>query len=307
RNRHAGSHREQGIVGSRIDEGNLCTVLGRLAQALRHQWVVLAQEGTNHQYAVDLGELADRHAQPGYAGDGLVESRVDIAQAEVDIFGTKRPHQLGQQGQLFGRGRMAADAAQLFSAELLAHRIEAVHHDLQGIGPRGFAPLAVLALDHGVGQPVFGIQAFVGEAIAIADPAFVDIVVFERHHAQHTIQLGLHNQVGTQAIVRADRTATRHFPGAGRELEGLGQQCAHRTDVDHVAREFGLDRLADKGGDLGKLAAVDHADFHDTADLLAETDAARAVYATLHAFGGNERPHFLGCDHALFLAVTRSG
>src|SRR3546814_981872 len=105
--------------------------------------------------------------------------------------------------------------------------------------------------------------------------------------------------------MRADRAAPRHFPAAGRELERLGQQRAHRTDIDHVARELGLDRLAHKGGDFRMLATVDHADFHDAAHFLAKTYATRAMYAALHAFGGNQRSHFLGHDHAFFFLVAR--
>src|SRR3546814_11184639 len=36
-------------------------------------------------HAIKLGELADRHAQPGHACSGFVEGRIDIAQTEIDI------------------------------------------------------------------------------------------------------------------------------------------------------------------------------------------------------------------------------
>src|SRR3546814_18230192 len=64
--------------------------------------------------------------------------------------GRVRPHQLAQQGEFFGGRRRAADAAYLFGAELFAHGIETMHDHLQRVGPGGFAPLAVFALDQGM-------------------------------------------------------------------------------------------------------------------------------------------------------------
>src|SRR5690606_38962898 len=120
----------------------------------------------------------------------------------------------------------------------------------------------------------------------------------------HTIKLGLNDQIRAQAVVRAYGTATPHFPGTCRELERFGQQGPHRADVDHVAGKFRLDRLADKRRDLGKFAAIDHADFHDAADLLAEAHAACAMDAALHAVGRDEGAHGLGDHHALFFLIA---
>src|SRR5690606_6586122 len=181
------------------------------------------------------------------------------------------------------------------------------HHDLQRIAPRGFAPLAVFTTNHRVSQAVFGIEAVIREAIAVADPAFIDVVVFERHHAFHAIELDLRNQVGAQAVVRAHGTATGQFPRPRTHLVRLGKQRTDRAEIDHVARKLGLDRLAQESGDLGELAPVHHANFHDAADLFTEADATRAVNATLHAVGGDERAHVLGRYDALGFLITRSG
>ena len=106
--------------------------------------------------------------------------------------------------------------------------------------------------------------------------------------------------------MRADRTATCQFPGAGGVAKRLGRQCPDRADVNHVAREFGLDGTPDKRGDFGVFATVKHAQFHDTGDFLTETHTARAVNAARHFFGGNKRAHFFMEHDALFFLVTRA-
>ena len=53
------------------------------------------------------------------------------------------------------------------------------------------------------------------------------------------------------------------------------------------------------------LAAMRHAEFHNTGNFLAETNAARAMDATRHFLGRNKRTHGLVKDHTLGLAVVR--
>ncbi|CAM5189309.1 hypothetical protein CDEN61S_03403 [Castellaniella denitrificans] len=218
---------------------------------------------------------------------------------------TQRARQARQQGELFERGGLGGQGADLGAAAVLAHLLQAGDHGLQRVGPGGLVPLAVAAAHHRVLQAVLGVQAGVGEAVAVADPAFVDRFVLEGHHAQHAVHLGLHHQVGAHAVVRADRAAPGQFPGAGVHAERLGQQRAHRADVDHVARQLGFHGLAHEGGDFGEFAPVQHADFHVAADFLAHADAAGAMDAALHLFGRDQRAHGLVEDHALGLLVAR--
>ena len=304
---NAGGHGHQRIVRDAVDHQDLRAALGGLAQALRHQRMVLAQERTHDQDAVQVVEFGDRHAQPRRARQGGVEGRVGLAQAEVDVFRTQRADQAAQQRVFFGGGVFRGQRADLTGAEAVAHPRQALGHGGQRVGPGGFLPLAVGALDHRGRQAVFAVQAFIREAIAVGDPAFVDGFVFERHHAHDAVALDLDHQVGAQTVVRADRTAARQLPGAGAVAERLGGQRAHRTDVDHVAGELGLDRTADEGRDLGVLAAVEHAQLHDAGDFLAEAHAAGAVDAAAHFLGGNQRAQVLVEDHALFLVVARGG
>ena len=59
------------------------------------------------------------------------------------------------------------------------------------------------------------VDRFVREAVLVGQPALVDALVLERHDAQHATLRDLHDQVGAEPVVRADRLATRHLPGAG--------------------------------------------------------------------------------------------
>src|SRR5690606_33099389 len=110
-----------------------------------------------------------------------------------------------------------------------------------------------------------------------------------------------------RGVVRAHALAAREFPGARAVAEGLAGERAHRADVDHVARELGVDRVADEGLDLGVLATVAHAELHDAGHFLAEAHAARAVDAAAHLRHGDQRAHVLLEHHALFFLVARAG
>src|SRR5690606_19440051 len=105
--------------------------------------------------------------------------------------------------------------------------------------------------------------------------------------------------------MRAYRAATRKFPGPRCKAEGFRCQRTNRADVDHVARQLGLHRTTDEGRDLGMLAPVQHAQFHDAADFLTKTHTARAVDAPRHFFGGNEWSHGLMEHHTLLFLVAR--
>ena len=90
------------------------------------------------------------------------------------------------------------------------------------------------------------VQRLVREAVAVGEPAFVDVFVLERHHAHHLVALDLDDQVGAGRVVRADALAARQLPGAGAVAERLAGERADRADVDHVARQLGVDRVADE-------------------------------------------------------------
>jgi len=58
----SGEQLDQQVIVGRVENGNLRAALGRLAQALRDERMILAQETADDQHAVELAELGDRHA-----------------------------------------------------------------------------------------------------------------------------------------------------------------------------------------------------------------------------------------------------
>ena len=89
-----------------------------------------------------------------------------------------------------------------------------VRDGLERLGPVHLDPGAVLA-HHRAREPVLGVEALVGEAVAVREPALVDGLVLERQHAHHALLLHLHHEVRAQPVVRRDRLAARELPRAG--------------------------------------------------------------------------------------------
>ncbi len=295
------SQGHQPVVVGAADGGHLGAALGGMAQARGEQRVILAQEGADHQGTVQRAQLGHRQAQPAGTSTG---GEIGVAQAGVDVVGTQAANQLTQQVQLFDGAVLGGQRTDGGRTVLGLDALEAVGHVFQRRGPVDFTPLAAL-LDHGLGQAIVAAQGLVAEAVAVGDPAFVDRLVFERHHAHHLAVLDLHDQVGAGGIVGRDALAARQLPGAGAVAEGLAGERADRADVDHVARQLGVDRTTDEGLDLGMLAAVGHAQFHHAGDFLAEAHAAGALDAAAHFLHGDQRADVLGEHHALFFFVAR--
>ena len=199
----------------RVDAVDLGALARGLAQALREQRVILAQERADDQRAIELGERRDRRAQPAHAA-GVRE--VGVARAVVDALAAERAHELGQQVQFLDRRAGVAQRADAGDAELALDALDAVDDVVERGGPVDRLPLAAL-LDHRGGQAGVGVQGFVREAVAVGDPALVDVLVLVRDDAQHLVVLDLDDEVGADRIVRArrcgDARAPTCAPGSG--------------------------------------------------------------------------------------------
>ena len=104
--------------------------------------------------------------------------------------------------------------------------------------------------------------------------------------------------------MRADRLAARQFPGTRRKAEWFGRQRADRAQVDDITGQFRINRSIDEGENLRTLAAVHHAEFHDSGNFLAEPHAARAVNAARHV-GRDQRTEILVDDDSLLFLIAR--
>ena len=293
-----------GPIGRGIYQGaNLRALTHRLTDALGKQGVVLAQIAANHQRPIQLGQFGNGHAQPTRLALGV--GKFGMAQTVVDIAATQCAHQLRRQPQLFYRAVRAGQQAHAGSALFFGNVAQAAGCIFQRGLPAHLEPAPVL-LDHGRGQPVGAMQRLVAEAVAVGNPALIDGFVLKRHHAQHAVVFDLHDQVRARGVMRADAFAPRQLPRARRVAKRLVGQRAHRADVDHVAREFGVDGVADKSLDLAVLATMRHAQLHLAGNFHPKAHAARALDAAVHLFHGDERPHILGNEYAFFFFVARA-
>src|ERR1700730_5170273 len=95
---------------------DLRAALGRLAQAVRDERVVLAQERSDDEHPVQIAQLRDRHAEPRDAAELAVGGKIGPAQAEVRralAFTPGALRQLAGEVQLFERGVRAGEDSQI--------------------------------------------------------------------------------------------------------------------------------------------------------------------------------------------------
>jgi hypothetical protein len=75
--------RHQPVVVRRMQHVDVRAALRRLAKAVRDQGMLLAQERADHQHAVEVLQLRNRHAEPGNALPRAVGREVGLPQAEI--------------------------------------------------------------------------------------------------------------------------------------------------------------------------------------------------------------------------------
>ena len=106
-----------------------------------------------------------------------------------------------EQEQFFQRGMRRADKADLLRAFTALHVLQGMRDIIERSSPVGFNPFAVL-LDHRPGQAVLAVEPFIREAVTVGEPTFVELLVFQRQHAQHAMILDLHHQIAAQTVMR---------------------------------------------------------------------------------------------------------
>ena len=221
------------------------------------------------------------------------------------MFDAQAVSQFFRQIQLFHGVRRIGPDADLVLAVFFGDALQRFLHIFQRGLPIHFVPFAAV-FDFRRFQTAFVIQALIGETVAVGNPAFVDGFVFQRQHAAHGVVFGLHNQVAAQRVMGGNRFAAAQFPRTGIVTERFAGERADGAQINHVARQFGFHRFADKRHDFGKLAAVGHGDFLHTGDFFGKTHAAGAVDAAAHFRGGNQRPHIFA-DYRTFLFGVAAG
>ncbi len=80
-----------------VDHVELTRPAHRLADAVRHQGVILAQIGAYYQHALETRHVGHRHAEPEAAMDLVIERKIRLPQTVIDVAATEAAHQLLQQ------------------------------------------------------------------------------------------------------------------------------------------------------------------------------------------------------------------
>ena len=225
--------------------------------------------------------------------------------AKVDVVAAQGAHKLREQVQLFDRAVRRTERADALGAVVDRNLGQPAAHILERRRPVDRLPSPAL-LEHRRREPIDTVERLVRKTIAVGDPALVDVLVLERHHTQHRVIFHLHDEVRAGAVVGTYALASRELPGARAVAERLAGERTDRTDIDHVARELGVDRLAGDRRDLGMFAAVDHAQLHHAGQLLAKAHAAGAVDAAAHLFHRDQRADVLVEDDTFFFVVARA-
>ena len=234
--------RHQPVVVRRVEPRHLRAVPCRRAQAQREEGMVLAQEGADDERALEAGQRLDRHPEPARPAR-LEVGEVGMAQAMIDVLAAEPAHQPAEQMQLLDRALRRGERADSLRAVVGSDLLQTARHVVEGARPIDRLPLVALP-DHRCGETLVAVQRLVAEAVAVGDPAFVDGLVLERQHAHHAVALDLHDEVGAGGIVRAHALAPRQLPGACAVAKRLAGQRPDRAQVDHVARQLGVDRVA---------------------------------------------------------------
>ena len=81
------------VVGDGMENGDLGALARRVAQPLREERMVLAQEAADDEGAIERIDLGDRHAEPRKAGEMAVAAEIALAEAEVDVIRAERPRE----------------------------------------------------------------------------------------------------------------------------------------------------------------------------------------------------------------------
>ena len=205
RRRHdrlVGDAHEQ-IVVHRIDQRELETFPGALAQPVRKQRMLFAQGAADYERVVEVADLRNRHSEPWRPCQLPVAAEISLTQAEVDVAGAEPAHQLLQQIELFYglmRQRQRTDRCR---AVLLADALQAGGHEIERDLPFDVLPYAI-ALHHRARESRLRVQSLVRVAVPVGEPALVHRFVLARQHPHHAVLLDLHDEIRAQPIVGTD-------------------------------------------------------------------------------------------------------
>ena len=222
----------------------------------------------------------------------------------IDVVAAQPAHDFSQQEAFFTGCERCDQRADLVSAVITLRRLQAIGHCTDRLFPGDRLQCAIAITQQRLRCTVFGIETLMTVPIPVGQPVLVDRIVVLRHDAQHFTTARMQEQVRAKRVVITDRFPRDQFPGTRLEPERLVGQRANRADINDVAAEFGLDRLADVGPDLGVFAAANAAKLTGAGNFTHEAHAARAMDAAGHV-GRDQRPDVLVGNNTLALDKPR--
>ena len=193
--------RKQPVVVDRMQRSDLRAFLRCLAQPMREQRLILAQEAADDEHPFEPGDVGDRQAEVGNAVALRVVAEIGLPQPEVDVIAAEPAHQSRDERHLLQRRMRRHERAERARSVLLGNVRQTVRREFQRRRPVDGLPFAAL-LDHRRGQPLAAVQRLIRETVLVGDPAFVHRLVLERQHAHDAIVLDLHDKVAAMAVVR---------------------------------------------------------------------------------------------------------
>ena len=163
---------------------------------MRKQRVVLAQAGAHDQHALQFRQRCDGGAKPASCPCLSRAGEISVTQPVINVLAAQAAHQLNRQIEFFQRAVRADQCADALSPMVRLDLLQAVGDVFQRGLPINGLPLAAL-LEHRCSQPLAAVERFIGEAVTICNPAFVDGFILKRHHAHDHVVFHLNDQVGT--------------------------------------------------------------------------------------------------------------
>ncbi len=192
------------------------------------QRLVLADVAAHQDHRVDTLKLGDLDPEGRIRGSAGIVTEIALTQPVIDIVGTKAARKARQQIALLNRDLRRGQRRKRLRPVCGHDLAQAGRRSLEGHIPIDLAPLPVHAQEWHRKTGI-SMQRRVAEAITVRDPGLVYGLVFLRQDTHDLVAAGLHQKIGADAIMRAQRTLGGKFPRARGVTERLRGQGAHRA------------------------------------------------------------------------------
>src|SRR5688572_4803939 len=212
-----------------------------------------AQVRADHENALPSVDIGDAAAEKRRRRIVRLIAEVTLAQAVIDVVATEVPRDALEQVRLFERRARADERSEATRAADFGSLLERADRGGERVLPRGLDPGAI-ALHARPQEPVRTVDAMAAEAVAVRDPALVDLLVLARHDTPQAAAQHVRVKIAAGTVMWAHDGLRGHFPRARAVAVRLVVQRPDGAQIDDVARELVVDALLDVGADLRAVA-----------------------------------------------------